>query len=205
MKITDLTEEDKPAYFVCLENWSEEITEAALAKEKWYEKMKKQGLRVKLAQDDSGKVRGLIQYFPIEHAWVEGKDLYFISCIFVNGHEQNGESFRNKGMGKALLKAAEEDAKSLGTKGIVAWGSSLPVWMKASWYKKQGYVPVDSKGFLGDVLLWKTFADDAQPPKWNKQQKNPEKNLRKGYHNVQKPWLVYGSEPCLSASKKRSG
>ncbi len=177
MKIINLSEEFKPSYFVCLENWSDEITEAALAKEKWYEKMKGQGLRVKLAQDDSGIVRGLIQYFPIEHSWVEGKDLYFISCIFVYGN--NGVTYRNQGMGKAMLKVAEADAKELGAKGMVAWGSSLPVWMKASWYKKQGYVPADSKGFLGDVLLWKPFTDDAQPPKWNRQNKKPEKNTEK--------------------------
>jgi hypothetical protein len=77
-------------------------------------------------------------------------------------------------MGKSLLRAAEEDVKALGRKGIVVWGTSLPVWMRASWYRKQGYTPVDKKGLFGDVLLWKTFADDAQKPKWIKPTKKPE-------------------------------
>ena len=46
---------------------------------------------------------------------------------------------QKKGMGKALLEAAETDVKDKGAKGIAAWGLALPIWMKASWFKKQGY------------------------------------------------------------------
>ena len=176
MKIIDLKEEYKSSYLVCLEDWSDEIKEAGSIKEKWYDKMKEKGLRVKLALDDNGVVGGMIQYFPIEYSWVEGKDLYFIGCIWVHGHKQGRGDFRGKGMGKAMLKAAEEDVKSLGSKGLVAWGIPLPVWMKASWYKKQGYKPVDQKGFLGEVLLWKPFAEDAEPPKWIPPKKKPSKS-----------------------------
>ena len=42
-------------------------------------------------------------------------------------------------MGKALLQAAERDAKERGARGMAAWGMSLPVFMRASWFKKQGY------------------------------------------------------------------
>jgi len=176
MRIIDLTEEYKSSYLVCLEDWSDEIREASRVKEEWYNKMKDKGLRVKLAQDEHGVVGGMIQYFPIEHSWVEGKDLYFISCIWVHGYKKGRGNFQNKGMGKAMLQAAVEDAKALGTKGIVAWGLSLPFWMKASWYKKQGFTPVARKGFLDEVLLWKTFTDDAEPPKWVQQKKKPEKS-----------------------------
>jgi hypothetical protein len=67
-------------------------------------------------------------------------------------------------MGKALLAAAEEDARALGAKGMAAWGVWLPFWMKASWFKKHGYRKADRQGIA--VLLWKPFADDAQPPRW---------------------------------------
>ncbi len=77
-------------------------------------------------------------------------------------------------MGKALLNAAEDDARALGAKGIAAWGIPFPFWMKASWFKKQGYKKVDSQGFLGNVLLWKPFTHDATPPKWINQKKKPE-------------------------------
>lgn len=200
MKIIDLTEEHKGSYLVCLEDWSDEIKEASHIKEEWYNKMKDQGLRVKLAQDDNGVVGGMIQYFPIEHSWVEGKDLYFISCVWVHSYKQGRGDFRGRGMGKAMLKAAEEDAKQLGAKGIVSWGIPLPVWMKASWFKKQGYKKVDKKGFLGEVLMWKPFTDDAEPPKWVKQKKKPEVKSDK----VKVTCLNHGWCPAMNLSCQRA-
>jgi len=32
---------------------------------------------------------------------------------------------------------------------------------------------VDKQGFLGQVLLWKPFTDEAIPPKWIRQKKKP--------------------------------
>ncbi|MFC1932914.1 GNAT family N-acetyltransferase [Chloroflexota bacterium] len=174
MQIIDLADEYKQLYFVCLEDWSEEMKEAGDHKEIWCNKMKDKGLRVKLGLDDSGEVGGMIQYTPIEHSSAEGNDLYFINCIWVHGHKEGRGNFQKKGMGKALLQAAEDDVKAMGAKGIAAWGIPLPFWMKASWFKKQGYTTVDKVGFLGQVLLWKPFTNDAIPPKWIKQKKKPE-------------------------------
>lgn len=173
MKIVDLTDDTKQTFFLCLQDWSDEMKDAVSAKEDWYNNMKNKGLRVKLAQDEQGIVGGMIQYFPIEHSWVDGRDLYFISCIWVHPNKRGSGSFQKKGFGKALLNAAVEDSKTLGSKGIVAWGTSLPFWMRANWYKKQGFVQADTTGFLGDVLLWKKFSDDAVPPRWIKPKKKP--------------------------------
>lgn len=174
MKVIDLTEEYERLYFTCLEDWSEEMKEAGDHKEVWYNKMKDRGLGVKLAVDENGDVGGMIQYIPIEHSFVEGEDLYFINCIWVHGHKKGRGNYQKKGMGKALLQAAETDARSRGAKGMVAWGIALPFWMKASWFKKQGYTQVDKQGILGEVLLWKIFSEDARPPKWIKDKKGPE-------------------------------
>ena len=174
MKIIDLSDEHEKLYFVCLEDWTEEMKEAGDHKEVWYNKMKDKGLRMKLALDDNGQVGGMIQYTPVEHSFVEGKDLYFVNCIWVHGYKQGRGNFQKRGMGKALLSAAEDDARALGAKGIAAWGIPLPFWMKASWFRKQGYTKVDKQGFLGNVLLWKPFTHDAIPPKWIKQKKKPE-------------------------------
>jgi N-acetylglutamate synthase-like GNAT family acetyltransferase len=171
MKIIDLTETHQSLYFLCLEDWSDEIKEAGNHKEEWYHKVKDKGLRVKLALDDEGTVSGMIQYLPIEHSIVEGKDLYFIYCIWVHGHKKGRGNFQKRGMGKALLQSAEEYAKALGAKGIAAWGISLPFWMKASWFKKHGYKKVDKESIR--VLLWKPFTNDAIPPKWIRQVKLP--------------------------------
>ena len=174
MEIIDLSNEYEKLYFVCLEDWTEEMKEAGDHKEVWYNKMKDKGLRVKLALGDNGQVGGMIQYTPVEHSFVDGKDLYFVKCIWVHGYKQGRGNFQKRGMGKALLQAAEDDAKALGAKGIAAWGIPLPFWMKASWFKKQGFTKVDQQGFLGQVLLWKPFVQDATPPKWINRKKKPE-------------------------------
>ena len=172
MQIIDLPDEHKQLYFVCLEDWSEEMKEAGDHKEVWYHKMKDKGLQVKLALDDDGEVGGTIQYVPIEHSLVAGNDLYFINCIWVHGYKKGRGNFQKKGLGKALLQSAEADVKARGAKGIAAWGIWLPFWMKASWFKKHGYTKVDRQGMA--VLLWKPFTDEAVPPKWIKQKKKPE-------------------------------
>ena len=174
MEVIDLTDEWKQLYFVCLEDWSDELKEAGDHKEVWYNKMQDKGLQVKLALDDNGEVGGMIQYVPVEHSFVEGKGLYFINCIWVHGHKQGRGNFQKKGMGKTLLEAAEDDAKTKGANGIAAWGIPLPFWMKASWFRKQGYTKVDKQGLLGPVLLWKPFNSEATPPKWIRQKKKPE-------------------------------
>jgi GNAT superfamily N-acetyltransferase len=171
MDIIDLDEQHVPLYLVCLEDWSELPKEAGDRKEKWFRQMKEKGLRVKLALDDNGTVGGMIQYLPIEHSTVEGAGLYFITCIWVHGHKQGRGNLQGKGMGKALLLAAEEDARSLGAKGIAAWGLILPFWMRAGWYKKHGYRTADRIGIAG--LLWKPFTADAQPPRWIRQKAEP--------------------------------
>lgn len=172
MKIVDLAPEHERLFFVCLEDWSDEIKDAGDHKENWCQEMKSRGLRVKLARDDEGNIGGMIQYIPIEHSFAEGKDLYFVHCIWVHGHKEGRGNFQKKGMGKALLEAAEADAKAAGAKGIAAWGISLPFWMKASWFKRQGYRRVDKQGI--QILLWKPFTEDALPPKWIRQRKKPD-------------------------------
>jgi len=175
MKIIDLNEEHKQLYFMCLEDWSADIKEAGNHKEVWYTRMRDKGLGVKLAIDDQEVVGGMIQYVPIEYSFgVEGNDLYVIKCIWVHGHKQGRGNFQKKGMGTALLEAAEQDVRQRGAKGMVAWGLPIPVWMKASWFKKHGYQKVDQMGFLEPVLLWKPFSDDAVKPKWVREKKRPQ-------------------------------
>ncbi len=177
MNIIDLTPEFEQLYFVCLEDWSDEMKEAGSHKARWYESMKKNGLRVKLAADDNGNIGGMIQYLPIEHSFAAGNDMYVILCIWVHGHKEGRGDFTGKGMGQALLKAAEDDVREMGKKGIVAWGVTLPFFMRASWFKKHEYKKVDREGIT--ALLWKSFSPDAVAPTLILKKKNPEKNKNK--------------------------
>lgn len=169
MKVIDLTPEHETLYFECLEDWSDEIKEAGDHKACWYRKHVDKGLRVKLVLDDDGKVGGMIQYLPVEESFIQGSHLFVILCIWIHGHKKGRGNFQKKGMGKVLLKAAEEDAKEKGARGMAAWGIWLPFWMKASWFKKHGYKKADRNGLA--LLVWKAFTDDAQPPRWIKQKK----------------------------------
>ncbi|MDP4224172.1 MAG: GNAT family N-acetyltransferase [Bacteroidota bacterium] len=180
MKIIDITPETESHYFCCLEEYSDDIREAGDAKQKWYNQMKDKGLRVKYAMDDNGVIGGMIQYIPVEQSSFEGKDLYVVLCIWVHGHKQGRGDHRKKGMGKALLKAAEDEVRQLGAKGLVTWGVMIPVFMRASWFKKHGYKVVDKSGIMR--LLWKPFSDQAVPPKFIKPEKLPSKG--KGKVNV---------------------
>lgn len=173
MQIIDLNEENRELYFNCLEDWSDEMRESGNHKACWYEKMRDKGLGVKLAQDDHGKIGGMIQYYPSAFAPIKADHFYFLSCIWVHGYKQGRGNFQKQGMGKALLQAAETDIAGRGAKGIAAWGLALPFWMKASWFKKQGYKKADRDGIA--VLLWKPFFKDAQKPIWIKERKKPQK------------------------------
>jgi len=172
MDIIDLNEKYLSTYFVCLEDWSDEIKEGGNHKESWFEHMKDKGLRVKLAVDGE-KACGMIHYVPIEHSFAEGKDAYFVHCVWVHGYKKGVGNYQKRGVGKALLRAAEEDAKMMGAKGLAAWGISMPFFMRASWFKKQGYKKVDKAGM--QILLWKPFAEDAVAPKWIREKKRPQK------------------------------
>jgi len=173
MDVIDLTPEHETPYLQCLEDWSEEMKEAGDHKSRWYSRMKDRGLRVKLARDESGTVGGMIQYLPIEEYGLDGRDLHFVLCVWVHGYEEGRGNFQKRGMGKALLRAAEEDSRALGKKGMAAWGVALPFWMRASWFKKHGYKAADRDGIM--VLLWKPFTEDAVAPKWIRRKKKPGK------------------------------
>jgi GNAT superfamily N-acetyltransferase len=164
VEIVDLTQEHLGGYLCCLEEWSDEMTEAGDHKARWYEVMKDRGLRVKLAMEKGTPV-GMIQYLPIEESIAEGAGLAMILCIWVHGYRGRGVGdHQGHGIGTALLEAAEADAQSLGFKGMAAWGVTMPFWMRSSWFKKHGYRRADNVG--GSELVWKPFVDDLDPPRW---------------------------------------
>jgi GNAT superfamily N-acetyltransferase len=172
MQVIDLATEHEEIYCQCLEEWSGEIREAGNHKRDWYAAAKGKGLRVKLAVDDKGTVAGMIQYLPVEQSPASGSGLYFILCVWVHGHKQGRGNFQKRGMGTALLEAAEADAQALGASGMAAWGVVLPFWMRASWFRKHGYKKADKQGMM--ALMWKPFTADAAAPAWIRPKKKPQ-------------------------------
>ncbi len=204
MKITDISPENEQHYFCCLEEYSDDLKEAGDHKEKWYRYMKDKGIRVKFAEDDNGIIGGMIHYVPIDYSMVSGKDLYVVLCIWVHGHKIGRGDYRKRGMGTALLKAAEEDSRALGAKGLVTWGLAIPVFMQASWFKRKGYKVVEKNSMMR--LLWKPFTEDAVPPKFIKPKKIPGKGKDKVditvFRNGWCPAYNMAYERALRASKE---
>ncbi len=165
VRVVDLSPEHEPLYFVCLEDWpGADVAEAGDHKTRWFHRMRDHGLRVKLALDPAGRVGGMIQSVPIELSPAVGSGLELILCIWVHGHAQGRGDFRGRGMGTALLEAAEADARARGVKGMAAWGLAVPIWMRSSWFRRHGYRRADRRGLAS--LVWKPFVPDAERPAW---------------------------------------
>jgi GNAT superfamily N-acetyltransferase len=170
-RISDLSPEHHGTYFCCLEDWSNYIKDAGSHKACWFEKYQDKGLAVKIALNENDDAVGMIQYLPIEESFVQGHDLYFVLCIWVHGHKQGLGNYQGMGIGQCMLEAAENDAKEKGAQGMAAWGLWMPVWMKASWFKKHGYRKADRDGLA--LLVWKPFNRNATPPRWIRPKKQP--------------------------------
>ncbi len=171
MEIIDLADEYEGTYCKCLEDWSEEMREAGDYKERWLARKKNLGLRVKLARNEANQIVGMIHYAPIEVAPAIGHDLHYIYCVWIHGYKEGVGNNQKRGIGTALLEAAEADAKSLGAKGIAAWGITLPFFMRSAWFKKHGFRRADKEGMI--ELVWKPFAADAAPPSLLRLKKRP--------------------------------
>jgi len=170
-EIGDLAEAEVGSFCKCLEDWSAEFDDEGGRKLAWYGRMREKGFRVKVAREE-GKAVGMIQYGPAELAPIEGKGLYYVYCVWVHGYKEGVGNRQRRGLGKALLKAAEEDARALGAKGLAAWGLRLPFFMRSSWFKRQGYEVADRDGMAELVL--KRFEPGAEAPRFVRPGAKPE-------------------------------
>lgn len=172
IEVKDMDESSEYYASTCTHvNESEEIDMDAKRRLVWLKNMHEKGLRVKVVYVD-GEIAGFLNMMPMEHSSMGplGDDLMVVWCLTVP------KEFKGRGAGRALMEAAEEEARRQGKKGLVTYGYRWDFWfMPASFLEKHGFEPVDSRSFNPEeesdevaemVLLWKPFDNSAQPPRF---------------------------------------
>jgi predicted N-acetyltransferase YhbS len=172
IEIRDMDE--KSQYFVsaCTHcNESEETDACAKHRLAWLLDMQRKGMKNLVALTNDEPV-GFIHLMPIEVATIRlvGKDMYVIPCLAVS------KEWEKKGVSKALVVVAENEAKKLKSKGLVILGyyGDYP-FMPVKFFEKMGYEIMAKRKvyWAGDrdildeeVVLWKVFDPSAEPPKF---------------------------------------
>jgi N-acetylglutamate synthase-like GNAT family acetyltransferase len=163
VQLLDISADTERAFFTCLHLEIPENSVAIDHRRKWYMKYKGQGYRAKVLVLDDGKVVGKCHYIPIEYSPFIGKDLLAILCLYVHVYEHNIGDQRLGGYGRFMLEQVEQDARSSGSKGVVAWAMDWDHWNPVSFYEHMGYSRVDREDKV--VAVWKPFYMDAELPR----------------------------------------
>jgi predicted N-acetyltransferase YhbS len=124
----------------------------------WLRSMEKYGLRVKVALLD-GVHAGFLYVIPVEiNPWpIQGREIMVFPCLVSHS------KFSQKGIGKELIKAAEEETKRQHRKGIATIGYFWDFWfMPAEYFLKVGFKVAERRG--EEALLWKQLDQDAETP-----------------------------------------
>lgn len=136
-------------------NESEEMDASARRRLAWLEKMYASGVRAKVATVD-GELAGFAYVMPIGVSpWGPlGEELAVLPCLVVQ------RKARGTGAGRALMAAAEEEARRQGFKGLATIAYYWDFWfMPASFFERLGYRLADRRG--EEAVLWKVFTGAA--------------------------------------------
>ncbi|MCK4379921.1 MAG: hypothetical protein KAW51_02205 [Candidatus Lokiarchaeota archaeon] len=166
--IRDMTKDDEYYVGTCTH-----VNENNIEREKsaprrisWLRSMEKYGLRVKVALVDNIHA-GFLYIMPIEiNPWqIQGRELMVFPCLVSHS------KFSDKGIGKELIKAAEEETKRQDRKGIATIGYFWDFWfMPAKYFLKLGFEVAEIRG--EEAILWKQFDQNAEPPHFREENYN---------------------------------
>jgi GNAT superfamily N-acetyltransferase len=139
-------------------NETAEIDASSKRRLGWFKKMHRRGLRIKVATL-SGEAAGFIYVMPIEicPSGPAGRELAAFPCLVAHSKA------KGRGVGKALVAAAEAEAKNQGQKGLVTYGYYHDCWfMPAAYFEKLGFEVAARRGEA--AVMWKVFDPTAEPP-----------------------------------------
>ena len=168
-------------------------------KSEWYSKTYEQGLRMKIAQNDTGEKIGFIEYVPAEFAWrpVDAPGYMFIHCMFIYPNKN-----KKLGYGSLLVKECEKDAKAIGKVGVAVMTSKGAWITNKSLFLKNGFEEVDKNGRF--ELCVKKFDKSAPTPKlikWQDQQTDSGWSLQ---YSDQCSWHAKAVEVLKDTAKKQN-
>ena len=159
VEIRDMSSADE--YFVATCSHvkeSDEIDACGQRRLAWLRKAHEAGLRVKVGIV-SGEHAGFLYVMPIEISPCGplGRDLSVIPCLYVL------EKGKGKGLGRDLIGAAEDAARTQGKKGLVVVGHYHDFWfMPAPFFEKCGFSVARRRDNM--ALLWKVYDASAEAP-----------------------------------------
>jgi GNAT superfamily N-acetyltransferase len=163
MQLIDIDADTASAFFTCLHLEEPENLEWTDDRRKWYAEYRDKGYRARVLVLDKGSIVGKCHTIPIEHSPFVGRDLLAILCIYVHMYEHHVGDQRRRGFGRFMLNQVEQEAQSLGFKGVAAWAMDWEHWNPVSFYEHMGYSRVDQEDKV--VVVWKPFGRDAEPPR----------------------------------------
>ena len=161
VEVHDMNPSDEYFVSTCThENESDEIDASARRRLAWLRSHEPDGLRVKVALRDGRRV-GFLFAMPIDVSpWGPlGEDLLVFPCLYVLNDEQK------HGAGRALVAAAEEEARFQGLRGVATFGFYWEdFWfMPAPFFERHGYEAAEKRGRMS--VMWKALEPDAVPPR----------------------------------------
>ena len=165
---------------ICCALSDKKCTQGYLGKKRWLAARIKDGYVFKKL-DVRGKV--FIEYVPADKAWapVDASGYMFIHCFWVSGQ------FKDKGFGRELLQACEQDAAGMNGLVVIAGNQKRPFLSDKKYFIKRGFTVCDTAEPYFE-LLYKPFCK-APIPKFRD-------IARQGRCDVPEGLSVYYSPAC---------
>jgi GNAT superfamily N-acetyltransferase len=159
VEVRDMSQQDEYFVSTCSHiNESDEIDACGRSRLAWLRRAHSRGVRVEVALLN-GEHAGFAYATPIELApWGPlGRDLMVVPCVWVLPR------FKGRGLGRALMQAAETEARRQGFKGVAVIAFHHDFWfMPAQAFEKMGYEVAAGRGKA--AILWKRFDPSAEEP-----------------------------------------